>query len=638
MFFPYRDENPRRDVPYLTVGLIAINVAIYIGVILTADYAQVVQHYGLVPAHPSLLTALTSQFLHGGLLHLLGNMWFLWLFGDNVEDALGTGWFLPFYLGCGLMAGVLHTVFASGASAEIPAVGASGAISGVLGAYLVLYPQARIACVGGFGFFWIRTSLRAMYFIGFWFALQLLGGLFIHVGGVSGGIAYWAHIGGFLCGAGLIWPIREQIRPGSATLVSGPEGYLPAREVPQGELVQELQGCLAAGRDSGALESSVELTRRFPDAQMPFATELQMAERLEDAGQFHLALIRYRRLLRRAGNRDRTVEAYRRLAGLCRRLGRPGQALAHLRKAQRLGAAVEDEIAGIQAELKTTDIGMPAKDGERYVVIQQTEETPEIPLVSRIIARRTGRSPTDTAIQLRAFPGILAQGLDIATAERIALELQKHGIWVLIVPERLRPEPPPALALKRIDITPDGLACLPWVGERFFLPWREIDLITCGGVRWRHQEIQDSLHTGTDDPNCEIKIMSPYGLESTTRQYDVVTERGVSWYLDIYGLDPLRHLRVNPRRFDFHGLEEQMATTHERNFALFVERLTRAAPDVPVTPGLVSVVVGEGQDRHTFQDLGHFERHAAWYLTRLRATRFLHRTSPSMPQLAGVRR
>jgi membrane associated rhomboid family serine protease len=630
MFFPYRDENPRLDVPYQTIGLIALNVGLFLVLNLTTNYMQIIRHLGLVPAHPSLLTAFTSQFLHAGLLHLLGNMWFLWLFGDNVEDALGPTWFLPFYLGCGFMAGVLHIVFATGASAAIPAIGASGAISGVLGAYLMLYPQARIACLCPIGFVLIRTSLRAVYFIGFWFFLQLLWGLITYAAGVSVGIAYWAHIGGFLFGAGLVWPIREQLRPAPATVASGPEGRLPAPEVREDELVQELQGYFANGRDARALESSVELTRRFPDADLPFETELQMAESLEFSGQFHLALIRYRHLLRRAGTRDRTAEVYRRLAALCRRLGRPGQAMTYLRKAQRLGAAVGDDIILVQAELQKSEIGTSEQANERYLIIQQTEATPSILHAARIIARHTGRTFNDTAITMRAFPGILAEGLDHATAHTVAIELQKNGIWVLIVPERLRAQPPPALALNRIDITPDGLACLPWRGERFFMPWRAVDLLACGGVHWRSQKVVDSLHTGTDDPNFEIMIIEPTNpVEETIRHYDVVTKKGVNWYLDIYGLDPPRHVRVDPHRFDFRLLEEHIATTQEHNFTLCVERLTRAAPDVPVTPGVVGLLVGEGQDRHTFQDMGHFERHAAWYLTRLRATKILHETTRS---------
>lgn len=627
MFFPYRDENPRRDVPYQTIGLIVLNVGLFIALNVWGEYRQIVRHYGLVPAHPSLLTALTSQFLHAGIGHLFGNMWFLWLFGDNVEDALGPTWFLPFYLGCGLMAGVLHTALSGGPSAEVPAIGASGAISGVLGAYLMLYPRARISCFTALGFFvFLRTSMRAIYFIGLWFVLQLVGVFFTRMAGVAGGIAYWAHIGGFLFGAGLLWPIREQLLPAAATVASGPEGLLPAGKTGGKEMVQGLRRLLAVGDDSRTVESSVELARRFPDADLPFEADLRMAESLERAGQLHLALVRYHHLLRRAGTRDRTADLYRRVANVCRRTGRPGQALQHLKQAERLGAAVGDEIARVHAELEKTDIGMTKGESERYLVIQQTEDAPPVPRAARIIARRTGRSFTDTAIKIRAFPGILADGLDFATAQTMAMELQAHGIWVLVVPERLRAEPPPALEMNRIDITPDGLACLPWLGERFFLPWREVDLLACGGVRWRRQKVEESPGVQKKERDFQAEVVTPFRPSSP--HYEVVTKKGVTWFLDIYGLDPPRHVRVNPGRFDFHSLEQQIANTQEQNFAMLVERLTRAAPDVPVTPGLLGFLVGEGEEQHTFADARHFERHAAWYLTRLRATQVLYLTTP----------
>ncbi len=521
------------------------------------------------------------------------------------------------------MAGVLHMAFITGPAREIPTIGASGAISGLLGAYLMLYPQARIACLYGLGFYiYVRTSLRAIYFIGLWFVFQLLGALLTQIG-ASGGVAYWAHVGGFVFGAGLVWPIRTQIRPAPATVRSGREGFLPSGDIREGELARKLQGDIAAGPDSAAMESSLELIRRFPDTQLPFETELQMAEQLERGGQIHLALIGYRHLLRRAGSRDRAAQVYRRLGTLCSRLGRPGQALKHLKTARRMGAAVGEEIAQVEEELKRTDLRIPGTGGERYMLILQTEDALPIPLVSRIIARRTGNSLADTAIRLRAFAGVLLGGLGLTSAQTIAERLQSQRIWVLIMPERLRVQPPPSRLLKRIDITPEGLACLPWLGETFFLPWPQVDLLACGGIRWRHQKIQERVPSASGD----LEVISP--VQPTTH-YDVVTEQGLTWLLDVYGLDPLRHFRLDPQRFDFSSLGDRMTLTRHENFSLFAERLTRAAPNVPVTPGLVRFLAGETEERYIFLDVQHFERYAAWYLTRLRATHLLSgHTSPS---------
>jgi membrane associated rhomboid family serine protease len=146
-------------------------------------------------------TPLTSMFLHGGWLHLIGNMWFLWLFGNNVNDSMGHGRFLVFYLLCGLAAAAGQTLV--NPSSPIPMVGASGAISGVMGAYVVLYPRVRVHMLVVLGFFITRIAVPAYLMLGYWFLLQILGGL-PSLGDEGGGVAFWAHAGGFIAGAILI--------------------------------------------------------------------------------------------------------------------------------------------------------------------------------------------------------------------------------------------------------------------------------------------------------------------------------------------------------------------------------------------------------------------------------------------------
>jgi len=159
------------------------------------------QTFGIVPSQISLITLITYQFLHGGLLHLIFNMWALWIFGDNLEDRTGHRNFLFFYILCGIIAGLINTIIQAGS--EIPCVGASGSISGVLGAYLVLYPGARILCFFPIFFF---IEIPALFFGGIWFIFQLLNGLFVVANeGDSAGVAWWAHIGGFVAGIFLIF-------------------------------------------------------------------------------------------------------------------------------------------------------------------------------------------------------------------------------------------------------------------------------------------------------------------------------------------------------------------------------------------------------------------------------------------------
>jgi len=222
--FPLSDENPTEIFPMVTLGVILACVTVWI-VVQGAGFEQQtladsVCTWGAIPAElPTLegrpdtrggpcalggrrwATVFTSLFLHGGWLHLVGNVWFLWVFGNNVEDAMGHLRFLGFYLVTGLVATGAHIL--SGPSSAIPVVGASGAISGVMGAYMVLYPRVRVRTLLVLIVFITIVELPAWVFLGYWFLLQLAssGGVGAPTGG---GIAFWAHIGGFVAGLGLV--------------------------------------------------------------------------------------------------------------------------------------------------------------------------------------------------------------------------------------------------------------------------------------------------------------------------------------------------------------------------------------------------------------------------------------------------
>jgi membrane associated rhomboid family serine protease len=152
----------------------------------------------------------TSMFMHGGWFHLIGNMWFLWIFGNNVEDSMGHVRFVVFYLLCGLAAAVLQVAFEP--DSTIPMVGASGAIGGVMGAYVVLYPRVRVHLLFVLGFYVTTVAVPAAFMLGYWFLLQLVGGAAgVGAGGASGGTAFWAHVGGFVAGMVLVFPFRDRV-------------------------------------------------------------------------------------------------------------------------------------------------------------------------------------------------------------------------------------------------------------------------------------------------------------------------------------------------------------------------------------------------------------------------------------------
>lgn len=217
---PLRDHLPTRRFPVVTVTLIGLNVIVFL-IELLIDFGggleQAMFQWGVVPydiTHDldlqEALTLITSMFLHGGFMHILGNMLYLWIFGNNVEDAMGRVGFTLFYLLCGVAAGLAQVLI--GPNEQIPSIGASGAIAGVLGAYIVLYPRARVSTLFFFGYFARVSEVPAVIVLGFWFVLQLLNGVLSLGTFQSGGVAWFAHIGGFVAGLLLVWLFARRRR------------------------------------------------------------------------------------------------------------------------------------------------------------------------------------------------------------------------------------------------------------------------------------------------------------------------------------------------------------------------------------------------------------------------------------------
>jgi membrane associated rhomboid family serine protease len=213
--FPIHDDNPTRITPYVTYVLLSACVLIFFWQVSLGDAVQqAVYSFGVIPSVlfatkslpveleilPAWLTIFTSMFLHGGWMHLIGNMLYLWVFGNNVEDAMGHKRFILFYLSCGLLAALTQAVL--NPDSEIPMIGASGAISGVLGAYVLLHPYARILVVIPIGILIYTPWIAAYWVLGFWFVLQLINSLIS--ASDTGGVAYGAHLGGFVAGMLLI--------------------------------------------------------------------------------------------------------------------------------------------------------------------------------------------------------------------------------------------------------------------------------------------------------------------------------------------------------------------------------------------------------------------------------------------------
>ncbi|MDD5544286.1 MAG: rhomboid family intramembrane serine protease [Acidobacteriia bacterium] len=223
---PFRDNIPSRTFPFITVSLIIINSIVFLHELtLGRQLNAFLFNYALIPARLAdsfgqmdvlgLLPLMTSMFLHAGWLHLIGNMWFLWIFGDNVEDYLGHFTYLLFYIFCGL-AGNLSQV-ALNWSSGIPCLGASGAIAGVLGAYLLLYPGARVLTLIPLFIFWPIVEIPAFILLGFWFVEQFFYGVATSAAASGGGIAWMVHVAGFISGMILISLVKQSHRRHSMT-------------------------------------------------------------------------------------------------------------------------------------------------------------------------------------------------------------------------------------------------------------------------------------------------------------------------------------------------------------------------------------------------------------------------------------
>jgi len=203
---PLRDTQPSRTTPIVTVGIIVANVLVFLYQVSLDRFSvnHLIAEYGVIPDRLHALSLVTSMFLHGGWMHVIGNMWFLWIYGDNVEDVLGHARYLLFYLLAGVAAGLLQVALSS--DSRVPMIGASGAIAGVMGAYLVKFPRARVLTLIPVFVFFTTVEIPAVFILLYWFVIQFFSGVgsigYSHLS--QGGVAWFAHVGGFVAGMILI--------------------------------------------------------------------------------------------------------------------------------------------------------------------------------------------------------------------------------------------------------------------------------------------------------------------------------------------------------------------------------------------------------------------------------------------------
>lgn len=314
-FWPIRDEFGVKRIPIINYAIIIINIAVFFFFGFQSSYQDIVNRYGFVPSRFSWLTVFTAMFLHGSFMHLAGNMWFLYLMGDNIEDRWGHFQYLLFYFMSGVIATLFYMILTSGKSLDIPSIGASGAISGVVGAYLVLFPKSKITFwYYIFLFFRIYSGtfdIFAWFWISLWFVQQIFG----MIGSMSsteiGGIAFAAHVGGFLTGLGIAFltKIFQGVRyvrsvysgQNALSLIAG-ENPLKIRSVDQQvELYnteKEIENFLKNNDEREAAQLYGKTLKKYPEISIPNFYEYKFAEMLHSQGLLEEAIEAYKRFLR----------------------------------------------------------------------------------------------------------------------------------------------------------------------------------------------------------------------------------------------------------------------------------------------------------------------------------------------------
>jgi len=313
-FFPVRDEYGVKRFPFIVLFIILANSAVYLAFNFRIDvYEAIVKRYGFVPAHPSLLTLLTSQFLHGGLLHFGFNMWYLWLFGDNLEDRWGRMQFLLFYLGGGVFASLVYSVLIPASAMETPVIGASGAIAAVLGAYAVLFPRSVVTFRYLLWFlFWIRTGeveLYAVFWLAIWFIQQVVSTALVASNLAASSVAFAAHAAGFVYGMILASGTRlfrearyrQTVLEGENLLLHllspQPHTSLPPDSDDEYRGLREEIASLFEENRLAASDRYEEFVSRWPGAVLPERLQFSMADSLLRQGRQDLAATAYRNFL-----------------------------------------------------------------------------------------------------------------------------------------------------------------------------------------------------------------------------------------------------------------------------------------------------------------------------------------------------
>lgn len=588
MLIPIGDDNPCQRRPIVNWTLLGLNISLFFLLSFRSDYQHIVNEYGYIADQFPDWTILTSMFLHGGLLHLFGNMLFLWIFGDNVEDRLGRFSYLFFYLVGGVIAGFFHFLMVGQAARGIAAIGASGAISAVLGAYMVFFPWNEIEIWYFFYYSTGTTHIASFWGIGLWFVGQLLSH---YLEADVSSIAYGAHIGGFIGGGLIALPIKWFEASGKApltlkaqqrqrlTMAGSASASLPSRWLEEEALSpgSETQSQKATSpRKDWAMKIRMALESSQPEKALPYYEKWQenrmwqegplepdlllaIGNEYQRLGQPYLALEAYHQLITQHPRSYEVSQACLQ-AGLlyARQPQSYHQARAMLQEALATETVLletpqlheaEETLKFVETELNRITAGASATSSGRCTIIRQASEGMNISEVGSLIAGYTGYPLADVTNLIRDSKGLLAFSIPADIAYRLADELQQRGHPVLVIPDEDLVALPPARELRphHISITYNGLVFQEegeHAGKTHTVSWSQVFLITAGRLLKPHQQVSQPLES--------VEYIDDVRLVTSTLKMpsDLPHEEDYYYVIDIFLLEPWRRVRLKE---DYHS-------------------------------------------------------------------------------------
>lgn len=609
MFFPYTDDNPRERFPVVTVSLIIVNIFIFLLLGTRSDYAAIVKEHGFIPNNSSFLTLITSIFLHDGVFHLAFNMWFLWLFGDNLEDKFGRVLFFVFFILGGIFGNVAHGISVNAATRNIPCIGASGAISAVMGGYIVFFPKVRVKAVFNVWFYYRIVKVSAFVLLGIWFLGQLfyssLSGIIL-----NSNIAYSAHIGGFIFGAVIAYiakinffPSKLFITPQNKQVTGESQelGQLTLNaEIKNSKIANKLEhykGIIEDYLKKDDIDLAVAEYTEFERENIPGALKPEHQKIIADAlfrqDKKILALQAYLRFVSNYIDHPQAATVECRIGLLCAQdFKNPAEAISYLRKGLKNIEDIKDmplllearkQLHRINKKLKQSFVKIKDSEGIRpkFAILIQVinDDLLNADKISRVFESVGILGNKDMSMKLKhnvlhnikTKDGVIMQDLSAIEATIATHKLQSIGIPVIAFKQDDLLKFPFITSINEASISNDSVTFKSEGGEQIVLGLADILYTVLGQIPY-------SFFTKAPE---DTDLFSFESKDAMTALFPNIT--GEKWgseimkcdinrILDIFTVNS-RRLRISKRHFNYLRYNNMIIKKDDSNFELFIEDL-----------------------------------------------------------------